>query len=437
MKFKHFLNHFFYPFYLLQQENYQIKRYLKLLKTKNFWLKFWSKKNLRQDIVWTLKAKFLLALYILLCLSSLYLVSLILLRFLSFENFSFINLSLILFLVFIYLVFNLVLQPFFWLFLIFILYPIDRIFKKNLIRKAQKKLQNWKNNNELQESNLPLGKTKIVIGIVGSYGKTTMKEILQSVLSQKYKVLSTIANYNTPLGISKLILEKLSKDQQILILEMGEYQKGDIRELCQLFTPDIAVITGINEAHQERMGSLQNAIDCIFEIADFASILILNGDDQRIQENYQKFLSDKEYYFYSKNSNLKFLTNQNQTKDSSLSILQPILNRVTFDKENLNWKFDLYFQGQNSSKTLANCRLNLLGEYALGNAVAAFILGQILGLHFLQIQEGLAKLKPVKHRLEPIFNPQTQVLVIDDSYNGNLEGVKEAIQVLARLCQND
>lgn len=429
-----FWTHLFYPFYLLQQENYHLGRYLKLLTSGNFWLQYFSYKNLRQSIVWTKKTKLLFALFVCLYIFIFY-YTYKLFYTLGFTT----NFFLPLFVASHFLLFYL-LQPWLWLVVVSLIFPLDRFLKRRLIQQAQKKLSTWRQtstqNSNSDLLNSVLNKSKIVLAIAGSYGKTTLKETLYTVLSQKYQVLSTVETQNTPLGISKLLLERLEPQTEVLILEFGEHEVGDIRQLCQFFQPDIGIITGINQAHQERMGNLQQAINCIFELAAFVPILVLNLDDNNVKENYSKFIQANQLVFYYSRYNTQeppWTTFTLQTTGENKYIYQPLLEKASFETENLAWKFDVRFQGPHSSKILSNCRIHLLGEYALGNAIAAFLVGQMLNLRLLEIQEGLAKVWPVKHRLQPIYNHQSQVLVIDDSYNGNPEGVKEAINVLLRF----
>ncbi len=106
----------------------------------------------------------------------------------------------------------------------------------------------------------------IVIGITGSFGKSSTKEILAHLLAAKYKVLKTAANNNTLIGIAKTILTKLNKDRQVFVVEMGAYKRGEIGEICRLVRPDIGILTGINEQHAGLFGSLENTIKAKSEL---------------------------------------------------------------------------------------------------------------------------------------------------------------------------
>jgi UDP-N-acetylmuramoyl-tripeptide--D-alanyl-D-alanine ligase len=244
------------------------------------------------------------------------------------------------------------------------------------------------------------------VGVAGSYGKTTMKEVLKQVVSCKLKVVSTPESVNTPVGIARFVLNRVTPDTRILILELGEHYRGDVKELCQIAPPDVSVITGINEAHLERMGSLDNIIATIFEAVEFAkedSLIILNADDKNVDENYQKFVKQGQKVKEFQISNFKF---------------------EKFNQEKLCWEAE--------AEGLGKIEINLLGEYALSDAAAAIIAAKHLGLSDQEIKMGFLNVKPVEHRLQPIPSAGG-VLVIDDSYNGNPEGAKEAIAVLSRF----
>ncbi len=124
------------------------------------------------------------------------------------------------------------------------------------------------------------------IAVAGSYGKTTMKEILTEILGAKLKVASTPGNYNTPVGISRFA-DKLDGDEDVLIVEMGEYIPGDIDKMSEMVKPDWAIVTGINEQHMQRMGTIENTISAIFEVADYVdgNKLLVNTDSQLVKDN--------------------------------------------------------------------------------------------------------------------------------------------------------
>jgi UDP-N-acetylmuramoyl-tripeptide--D-alanyl-D-alanine ligase len=252
---------------------------------------------------------------------------------------------------------------------VILLTPLDSLLKNGKVSKAKKVLGRYPNLK--------------VIGIAGSYGKTTMKEVVSTILSQKLTILKTPENINTPLGIADLIINHLNEKVQVLIVEMGEYQQGDIEEICHIVKPQIGVITGINEAHLERMGNIENTVSAIFELAQMVEengLLVLNDDNEYIHSNYKNYVSHKKTVLYS---------SENDT----------------------------------------DLKSGLLGRYAKGVLQAGKAIASYLGVSESEIRRGAALIKALPHRLQPIEGAR-DVLVIDDSYNGNPTGVTEAIYVL-------
>lgn len=360
-----------YQIYLLQQENYELKRFLIAV-----WNKTLDFKSLtfRQEIVWTNKLKLVIGLA---------------LGILVIEQIAFVSwlgsagwIWLLLKLPFLFVGFCLYLSL-----ATLILKPLDSSQKNKIIKSGIQKLKKWKS----QDPN-----NHKVIAIAGSYGKSSVKNALETILKQKFKVLATIGNENTPIGISRLLNTQLSEETQIVILELGEYVIGDVKEMCEFFKPDVGVITGINEAHLERMGGIDNTIKSIFELSENLpkdANIYLNKDDTRAFENYERFCSNLKINFYA--------------------------------VENIEAEFNtekLKYVGE-------NFELNMLAKYGLGLVDLGTQLGLELSMTQGQISKGIGEIKPVSHRLEAIKG-QNGTLVIDDSYNGNPEGVRAAIEVL-------
>lgn len=281
-----------------------------------------------------------------------------------------------------------------------LLSPLDALIKFRIIRKARKKIQNRKD--------------LVIVAITGSYGKTTMKEVVSQFVAEKYQILKTPENINTPLGVARLILEKLTTDVELLIVEMGAFYKHDIRNLCRLTPPDISILTGINESHLERFGTLANTIQTKFEIVTFTrdnALIVLNHDDENILGNYKKFILGKKVALYGKNKN----------KNISYEI-----QNIEFSKDRMGMTFDL--KGKNSYRF----QLNLLGEYMPATVMGAVTVAEQLQIPVAAVQSAARLLKPLPHRLQPIKTDQ-DMIIIDDSYNGNPQGVKEAVKTLARF----
>lgn len=297
-----------------------------------------------------------------------------------------------------YLIFGLFLFPVFYTLALFILFPIDTLIKFVVITQAKQLLSS---SNHAK-----------VIAIAGSYGKTTMKNVISYVLSTKFNVITTPESVNTPIGVAQWFLKNFKQTTDIVIMEMGEHYRGDIAYLCTITPPDFAVLTGINEAHLERLQTLETSIATMFEIVEHAkenAAIFLNADDEHIRNKYKKYSNGKQISFYSSLNNP--LTKLKTAKK-------------VFDEQKLHWSC--------TTETVGNITIPLLGEYAISDVVAAILIGKILGMSVDDIKKGIASLSPISHRLEPIQG-KGGVLVIDDSYNGNPDGVYEAIRVLSRF----
>lgn len=396
---KRFLPYFIskYQLYIFQLEEYDASRFLKALFSKGLL----PSSNLRKDLKWTGKAKliFFVSLLIKLIFTTLlcYLIY-------SYTQFEVTYLALF-FLVFLYL-----LEILSFAFIIQaqdLIKPIEIILKRRVISQAKKKLKEYPN-------------LKIV-GITGSYGKTSMKETVATILSEKFKVVKTTGNNNTPIGISRTILNHLNSDTQIFVVEMGEYVKGDVKDICEITPPDFSFITGINEAHLERYKTMENAISTKFEIVENSkdeAIAILNGDDRLIKENYKTYISNEENLrFYSGNETSLGLPNYDY-----------IAKNIEFSEENISYNFELYYKDQSIGKI----RTSILAPYIVGNITAAATLAKMLGMNDTEIKLAISKLKPVEHRLESRLN-SNNILVIDDTYNGNSDGIRIGLELLEKF----
>lgn len=369
MKYFNPIRFFYFHLLLLQLEEYDSARFIKaIINTKGIP----PRRDFRKPLKYTAKIKLIEALSSLLIL----LISFFVSKF--FNNNPYQIASLVLF-------FALGLY-FSYIFLILInvlLLPIDIFIKELLIFFAKNKLKKLTNIK--------------IIGVAGSYGKTGMKDLIATVLTEKYQVVKTQESVNTPVGIARTILNEVNEQTEILIIEMGEYYPGDIKNICSISPPQIAVVTGINEAHLERLKSIDNSVKTIFEIAQNMKtngLLLLNGKDEHIKSNYKKFISDQEVYFYQAKGRIEF------NEDAPGFIYQKIFFPV-------------------------------LGQFNLDKINGVIYLAKKLGLTPQEIENGLKKIKTPAHRLQPILNREKNILVIDDSYNGNPDGVEEAIKTLS------
>jgi len=151
------------------------------------------------------------------------------------------------------------------------------IWRNRFLEKARKKREQFKD--------------LTVIGITGSYGKTSTKEFLASILSEKFNVLKTKEHQNSEVGVSQCILDELSSSHEIFVVEMGAYNRGGIKLLCHIAKPKIGILTGINEQHMALFGSQENIIETKFELIESLpenGIAFLNGRNKYCLDLYQR-----------------------------------------------------------------------------------------------------------------------------------------------------
>ncbi|HTR19191.1 MAG TPA: UDP-N-acetylmuramoyl-tripeptide--D-alanyl-D-alanine ligase [Candidatus Paceibacterota bacterium] len=243
------------------------------------------------------------------------------------------------------------------------------------------------------------------IAIAGSYGKTSMREILRTVLSEGKKVAAPPGSHNTPLGIAKFI-STLSGDENVLIFELGEYYPGDIRKLCEFVQPDLGIITGVNEAHLEKFGTLERAADTIFELSAFVAPenLYINGENELASAR-----AEGRNVVYSRAGAGRFAVGHTKTglDGTSFSLVLDDDSRI-------------------------DARSHLLGLHQIGPLVAAADIAAKLKLDLKQIVSGISKTAAFEHRLQKRVDA-TGVVTLDDSYNGNPDGAKAVIEFLASL----
>lgn len=276
----------------------------------------------------------------------------------------------------------------------FITYPIEKLISNSYIKRAKAKLSQMKNVK--------------VIGITGSYGKTSVKNILSTILSEKYKVCPTPASYNTPLGLAKTILSNLSEKDEVFIAEMGAKQIGDIKELCLMVEPSVGIITGIGNQHFLTFGNTENIIKTKSELAEFIAQkggkLYVNTDGgiaKKVCENYP------------------------QAIDVSIENNRFIVSNIQTDKNGST--FTLECDGISKK-----CKTILLGKHNISNIILACNVAFDLGLSIDEIAKGIEKLRTVSHRLE-IIKSSSSYTIIDNSYNSSVQGSEASIDVLSKF----
>ncbi|MBS7263400.1 MAG: UDP-N-acetylmuramoyl-tripeptide--D-alanyl-D-alanine ligase [Eubacteriales bacterium] len=247
------------------------------------------------------------------------------------------------------------------------------------------------------------------IGITGSYGKTSTKFILATILGVRYKVLCTPASYNTPNGISRCVNDKLDDSYDIFIAEMGAAHKGDIAELCRIVRPQYGILTSVGAQHLETFGSQEAITETKYALvkalpADGAAFL--NGENEICRELAARKAAAP-VRLYAREGDESPVTVADASTDAQGS------------------RFTLVFR--HTGMRVA-CRTRLLGSHNILNIVGCAALALELGLTPEEIARGVALLEPTEHRLQLIPGAVT---VIDDAFNSNPGGALEALRTLA------
>lgn len=260
--------------------------------------------------------------------------------------------------------------------------------------------ENARNRKFVKRAGQVLDESSILrVAIVGSYGKTSVKNILKTLLSERYQTVETPESYNTPIGIAKTVFSPAFENKEILIAEMGARREGDIEELCQLVKPDYAIFTGVCEQHIETFGSIENVFQEKSRIIKHAKNAVVCGDSLK-------------FWLQDSTQEKVIFTSALQTKDVRFS-----------SKET---ECALLLDGAE-----IHVKTKLLGKAALENICLAAMLAYKMGLTAEEIERGLSKVKPIPHRLQLLENGG--VYILDDGYNSNPRGAKEALEALSRF----
>ncbi len=251
-----------------------------------------------------------------------------------------------------------------------------------------------------------------IVGITGSYGKTSTKYITSRVLQEKYNTLMTPESYNTPMGISKVINNTLTNEYDAFVVEMGARNIGDIEEVAKLANPQIGVITSIGPTHLETFKNVENIIKTKYELIEELpadGIAIFNYDNEHIKRLADKTFKEKILYGMENVENLDIYASDIEVTETGS-------------------KFTLNDKEGNS----IICKSKLLGRHNISNLLAGAAVGKALGLTLQEISRGISKIEPVPHRLQ-LMNPGTGVIVIDDTFNSNPISSKAALEVLSQF----
>lgn len=244
----------------------------------------------------------------------------------------------------------------------------------------------------------------IIIGVTGTYGKTSVKNYLAKILSSKYQVLITPKNYNTTLGVVKTIRENLKATDQIFICEMGATRVGDIKEICDIVKPNYGIITSIGPQHLETFGNIENILETKFELLESVK-----------EHNGKMFLNYSNSYIENYSNGMDNIITygiDNESLDYNAFNINSTHRGITFNINNENIDFKTKIIGRHNAVNLAGC----------------IAIARNLDISYEDIQIQLRRLENIEHRLNII--KRGELTIIDDAYNSNPVSSKSALDTL-------
>lgn len=245
-----------------------------------------------------------------------------------------------------------------------------------------------------------------VIGITGSYGKTSVKFYLNTLLRDHFNVLMTPGNYNTPMGVVKTVRSSLKPTHEIFLCEMGARHVGDIKEICDIAHPNLGVITAIGPQHLDTFFNMDNIVKTKFELADALpenGRIFLNMDNDYIRKNSEKYRPEQIVGYSTGKSGYRAEDIQVSRQGTGFTFYTP-------DGESCRYQ------------------MRLIGAHNVINVVGALAVAHELGMTLEELRVPVRRIQPVEHRMQ--MRENGLATIIDDAYNSNPVGSKAAVETL-------
>lgn len=288
--------------------------------------------------------------------------------------------------------------------------PVEGMINQHYINDAKKKLQSVPD--------------LTVIGVTGSYGKTSVKYYMDTLLKEHFEVLITPESYNTPMGVVKTIRSSLKPSHQIFICEMGARHVGDIKEICDIVHPEHGIITSVGPQHLETFFNMENIVNTKFELADAlpeVGLLFLNGDNEYIRNHSGKY---KNKIFYTTGEWAKAKELESQIEEGEVSQYYQTGN-VKLSRTGTEFTVTA---PDGEKETF---QMRLLGEHNVINVAGAIAVANTLGVPLRQLKVPVRRIQPVAHRMQLI--ERGNYTIIDDAFNSNPVGSRAAVETLKQF----
>ncbi len=299
-----------------------------------------------------------------------------------------------------------IMEPFLWLLILdrvisFVIAGIvfafsfpTELFRDYKIESATKKIQSHKN--------------LLVIGITGSYGKSTTKEFVSQILQRKFRLLKTKGTNNTPIGIASTILSGLKNNTQVFVAEMGAYKKGEIKQLCSIAHPKIGILTAVSDQHLSLFGSLENTMQAKYELIESLpknGLALFNGNNENAYTLYQQTKKDKVLYLAQ---------DKTSTKKANITA-----KHIVIKKDGVSFDVTL------KRKTL-HFEAPVIGAHNVEDILPGIYLGNHLGMTDKELIQAVALLQTLPKTMtkQELSNG---AVAIDDTFNASPHAVSAAL----------
>lgn len=249
-----------------------------------------------------------------------------------------------------------------------------------------------------------------VVGITGSFGKTSTKEFVSAILSTRYDVARTPGNTNTAIGVARAMNSLVNAQHEVFVVEMGAYKVGEIAEMCNIVCPQIAVITAIEDQHLALFGSLENVAKAKMELVHSlpsTGVAVLNIDSKGIRDNLERAAACRKVLY-------------SLERETDISVHDIIIGPKTID-------FVV-----NMHNTAERFHANLVGKQNIPSILAATAVAVECGMSLNAVARAVGELRPIKRTMYPILHP-TGALLVDDTYSASTGSVMAALDYLAAL----
>ena len=283
---------------------------------------------------------------------------------------------------------------------VYILTPVEKSINRGYYNDAQRRLRAMPNLK--------------IIGITGSYGKTSTKHFLHRILSEHYDTLMTPGSFNTTMGVIRTIREHLKSYNEVFIVEMGAKQKGDIREICKLVHPEIGIITAVGPQHLETFKSIENVYRTKFELVNSLPADGLAVVNNNAAQRAERFISNRDLKI------VKYAVG-GLTDGADYKV-----SEITYSSTGT--RFTLLAP----DGTATDFTTPLMGEGNILNLVASIIVARSLDVPEDKIKLAVSRMEQVEHRLSVKHTPGG-ITILDDAFNSNPVGSAMALEVLGKM----